>query len=120
MTKMHTPLLDALEEAVADAKHLTVRDAAAIEAARALARKIDAWDVIVEWAIDDANQNEGRPQVPTNDNVSLPSFLKYLDALQLVPPAAEKAKPGPASTASSSQQALTEMRKGLALVPEVG
>ena len=117
---LHTPVLDALEEAVAAATHLTSRDAAAVEAARALARKIDAWDVIVEWAIDDADQSDSKPKVPANDNTSLPSFLKYLEALQLVPPAAEKAKPGPASEASPAQQAMNEMRKGLSVVPEVG
>lgn len=105
---------DALERAIADADHLTARHAGAVAAARALAAKIDAWDVIVRWAIDDAGP-VGRPVVPANDNVSLPSFLKYLDALQLVPPA-ERAKPGPTSTASPAQQALNEMRKGLSIV----
>ena len=107
-------VLDALNSAIAAADHLTPRDAAAVAAARALAAKIDAWDTIVQWAIQDAGPS-GRPSVPANDNTSLPSFLKYLDALQLVPPAAEKAKPGPTSTASPSQQALNEMRKGLSI-----
>lgn len=116
------PLRTALDESVAAATHLTGRDAAAIAAARALADKIDAWDVIVDWALEDLGGNPRpgqRPAVPQNDNTSLPSFLKYLEALQLVPPA-EKAKPGPASQASASQEALNEMRKGLAVVPEVG
>lgn len=116
-------LREALDRAVADSSHLSVRDAAAIAAARALADKIDAWDVIVEWAKDDLAGNPrpgARPAVPQNDNVSLPSFLKYLEALQLVPPAAEKAKPGPASGASPAQQALNDMRRGLSVVPEVG
>ena len=106
---------DALERAIAAADHLTARHAGAVAAARALAEKIDAWQIIVEWALDDAAVNDRRPAVPANDNVSLPSFLKYLDALQLVPPA-ERAKPGPTSTASPSQQALNEMRKGLSIV----
>jgi len=106
---------DALERAIADADHLTARHAGAVAAARALAAKIDAWDVIVRWAIDDAGP-AGRPAVPPNDNVSLPSFLKFLDALQLVPAPTEKAKPGPTSTASPAQQALNEMRKGLSIV----
>ena len=107
---------DALEEAVAAARHLTARDAAAVAAARALADKIDAWDVIVDWALDDAADEGSRPAVPRNDNTSLPSFLKYLEALQLVPPAAEKAKPGPASSASPAQQAINDMRKALSVV----
>ena len=109
-----------LERAIAGAQHLTERDAAAVAAARALAARIDAWDVIVQWAMEDAAESEGRPKVPQNDNTSLPTYLKYLDALQLIPPAAEKAKPGPASQASDSQQALNDMRKGLSVVPEVG
>ena len=106
---------DALERAIAAADHLTARHAGAVAAARALAEKIDAWQIIVEWALDDAAVNDRRPAVPANDNVSLPSFLKYLDALQLVPPA-ERAKPGPTSAASPAQQALNEMRKGLSVV----
>jgi hypothetical protein len=116
-------LSEGLERAIASAEHLTERDAGAIAAVRALAARIDAWDVIVEWAMDDLAGNPrpgARPAVPQNDNTSLPTYLKYLDALQLVPPAAEKAKPGPASQASASQQALTDMRKGLSVVPEVG
>ena len=79
----------ALDAAVAAASHLDDGlDAAAVEAARALADKIDAWDVIVEWAKEDAEEAaSGRPTVPQNDNVSLPSFLKYLDALGLTPAA---------------------------------
>lgn len=106
---------DALEQSLAAASHLTERDAGAVAAARALAAKIDAWDEIVQWALDDAAEAGRKPTVPANDNTSLPTFLKYLEALQMVPPA-EKAKPGPASTASPSQQALTEMRKGLSVV----
>jgi len=109
---------EALDSAVAGATHLTARDAGVVAAARALADKIDAWDVIVQWAIEDAEAVKGaRPKVPANDNVSLPTFLKFLDALQLVPPA-EKAKPGPASTASPAQQELNAMREGLRLVPD--
>lgn len=109
-------VLEALDVAIAAATHLTPRDTAAVAAARALAGKIDAWDQIVEWALDDAAEREGaRPKVPANDNVSLPSLLKYLDALQLVPPA-EKAKPGPASTASPAQQDLNAVRQGLRVV----
>ena len=111
-----TTVLGALNRSIMAATHLEPKHAAAVAAARALAAKIDAWDVIVEWALDDAAVNDRRPSVPANDNTSLPSFLKYLEALQLVPPAAEKAKPGPASTASPAQQAMNEMRKGLSVV----
>ena len=103
---------DALEVSIAAATHLTDRDAGAIAAARALAKKVDAWDLIVQWALEDAMDSRSRPKVPVNDNVSLPTLLKFLQALQLVPPV-EKVQPGPASSASPEQQALNDMRKGL-------
>ena len=110
---------DALEHALRNAKHLRVRDAPAVAALRALAGKIDAWDTIVAWAREDA-AGIGRPAVPANDNVSIPSFLKGLAALQLLPPpveaAKEKAKPGPAPQASPQQQAINEMRANLRVV----
>ncbi len=65
-------------------------DAGAVAAAGALARKIDEWDVIVELAREDAAETESRPKVPANDNTSLPTFLRYCEALGLTP-AARKA-----------------------------
>ncbi|MFF2493241.1 hypothetical protein [Agromyces sp. NPDC058064] len=92
---------DALDMSVDAAVHLTDDDAGAIEAARALADKIDAWDVIVEWAMDDITagglREGGRPAVPQNDNVSLASYLKYLEALGLTPSARKDRKPSTAT-----------------------
>jgi len=78
---------DALERSIRNAKHLRAKDAAAVAAARKLARKIDAWDVIVDWAIDDADQagDGARPKVPANDNTSLPTFLRFCESLGLTP-----------------------------------
>ena len=106
---------EALEVSIAAAAHLTDRDAGAIAAARALAKKIDLWDVIFQWACEDVAQTKGRPKVPENDNTSLGTLLKYLDALGLTPPAA-KVKPGPESKASEPQQAINEMRERLRMV----
>ncbi|MDM4761894.1 hypothetical protein QT381_02605 [Galbitalea sp. SE-J8] len=81
-------LVEALERAVKAAKHLDAdgKDAAAIEALRGLARKADAWDQIVDWAIEDASEREGaRPAVPANDNVTLAIFFKACDQLGLTP-----------------------------------
>lgn len=81
-------LVAATEAAVAQARkdnRLTDADAGAVEAMLALARKIDAWDVIVEWALDDARESEGRPKVPQNDNVSISAYLKYAESLGLTP-----------------------------------
>lgn len=78
-------LQDATEAALAGAEHLTDADKGAVEALRSLARKIDAWDVIVEWAMDDAADSDSRPRVPQNDNVSLPTYLKFCESLGLTP-----------------------------------
>lgn len=79
----------ALDRSLKNATHLRAVHAGTVKAARLLARKIDAWDQIVEWAIEDA-AGEGRPAVPQNDNVSIASFLKYMDTLGLTPPPAAK------------------------------
>ena len=78
-------LVEQTEVAILAASHLTDMDAGAVEALRALARKIQAWDVIVEWALEDADESGGRPSVPQNDNVSLSAYLKYCDQLGLSP-----------------------------------
>jgi len=77
---------DATEAAIKAADHLTDMDKGAVEALRSLADKIDAWDTIVDWANDDAAQVEGkRPAVPANDNVSIPTYLKFCESLGLTP-----------------------------------
>ena len=78
---------DSFMESVKAAPHIDVEgvDAGAVAAAGALAKKIDAWDRIVDWARDDAAETGSRPTVPANDNTSLPTFLKYCDALGLTP-----------------------------------
>jgi len=94
-------LVDATEAAIKAATHLTSADVAAVEALRLLARKIDAWDVIVSWALDDvADREGGRPLVPANDNVSISAYLKYCESLGLtpqgrvkLPTSSEEAKP---------------------------
>lgn len=86
----HLSVAEALERSIRNAKHLRAKDSAAIAAARKLARKIDAWDIIVDWALEDvADVRGGRPAVPANDNVSISSFLKYMETLGLVSPIEE-------------------------------
>ena len=83
---------DATEQSLKAASHLTAMDAGAIEALRSLADKIDAWDQIVDWANDDAAGVEGkRPTVPANDNVSIPTYLKFCESLGLTPAGRTKA-----------------------------
>ena len=102
-------VLESLEASLAAATHLEPKHAAAVGAARALAAKIDAWDVIVQWALDDASQHENsRPAVPANDNTSLGTYARYLEQLALtVPavknaPAARPADPAPAPVATGA------------------
>ena len=103
-------LVAALDRSLRNAKHLRARDAAAVAAARALARKIDAWDVIVDWALEDASMNSnGRPAVPANDNVSLATFLKYMDSLGLLP-GGEAVKPAVKVKAGEPRSALEQWR----------
>lgn len=80
-----TDLVQATTDAVEAATHLTDLDKGTVEAMMALARKIDAWDVIVEWALEDAAESAGRPSVPQNDNVSISAYLKFAESLGLTP-----------------------------------
>lgn len=108
-------LVEATGRAVASATHLTDMDAGAVQAMLALARKIDAWDQIVEWALDDAREGEKRPTVPQNDNVSLSAYLKYCDQLGLTPAGrnglVEPKKPEVAGGKLSSLQAQAAKRR---------
>lgn len=89
------PVRNALDKALAAARKQGVvsdLDAGTIRAAQALADKIDAWDQIVAWAFEDAEDSgASRPAVPQNDNVSLASFLKYMNDLGLTPSARSSA-----------------------------
>lgn len=85
MSAVQLDLVGETERAIVAAIHLTEMDQGAVEALRALARKIQAWDRIVEFALDDALVDEKRPSVPQNDNVSLSAYLKYCDQLGLSP-----------------------------------
>lgn len=105
-------MVAATEKAIKAAQaHLTEADAGAVEALRALARKIDAWDQIVEWALDDAAVNDGRPAVPQNDNVSISAYLKYCDQLGLSP-AGRKALDVKNGSVSGKKAKLTALRGG--------
>lgn len=74
---------DAVEASVAAATHLTPADDAAVEALRTLAVKIDAdeerWQILAAW-----NESQ-KLRPPSVDNVSLPTLLKYCEALGLTP-----------------------------------
>ena len=106
---------EAFDKSVEQATHLTDMDAGAVAAARSLADKIDAWDVIVDWAMEDAAESDSRPAVPQNDNVALPSFLKYCESLGLTPAGrarlSEKKQETTGGTLASLQQHARGARK---------
>jgi hypothetical protein len=107
---------EALERSLKNAPHLRARHSAAVAAARALARKIDAWDQIVDWANEDAAESGSRPKVPANDNVSLASFGKYLDMLGLMPAdenAGKSTSATPAKTTARPPTPIDAMRQKL-------
>lgn len=75
---------DATERAIAAASsHLTDMDAGALEALRALARKIDTEQALRDLALESAEENKSKP--PAVDNVSIPTYLKYCESLGLTP-----------------------------------
>ena len=75
---------DGLERSISAATHLTSLDDGAVAALRALASKIDNWDAVVDAAMEQAEDGKKLP-VPLHDNVSIPTFLKYCEALKLTP-----------------------------------
>ena len=93
---------DALEVALANADHLSLKHSGTVAAARVAA---DRLDVLKKYSFVD-------PDTGKFDNVTLGAFLKYMEGLGLVAPKVE-AKRGPESQASESQQALNEMRAKL-------
>lgn len=95
---------EALERSLRNAKHLRAKDAAAVAAARALAWKIDNWSKLADAAISESGETGARPKLPLNDNVSISSFLKYMEALGLTP-TVEAAKPSVQAVADDDRPA---------------
>lgn len=75
--------VDAIMAAVEASSHLTVLDAPTVQAALALAYKIDSEVDMRAYCLQWSDEHDARP--PSPDNVSLPTLLKYLDALRLTP-----------------------------------
>ena len=117
------PVRVGFEKALANARRQKIifaRHEGTVAAARALADKIDHWDQIVQWAVEDMEDSGAhRPSVPQNDNVSLASFLKYMDALGLTV-AADRAEVKASVSASKVKGAqgvskLEALQKGVGL-----
>ena len=90
---------EALERSIRNAKHLRSVHSASVAAARMAARRLDELDAN-GWEID------GKL-----DNVTLPTFLKYMDTLGLTPGVSGK-QAAPAAGPKPRNE-LAEMRKKL-------
>lgn len=84
-------MVAATEKSLAAASHLTDSDAGAVAVLRELAREIDVRDHLRELALDYANEHKAKP--PGIDNVTVPTYLKFCDALGLTPAGRERLKP---------------------------
>lgn len=114
-------LLVATDRAIAEGRKagiLTSNDDGAIELLRHLAKKIDAWETIVEWALDDAAEYEGnvRPKVPAHDNTTPGTYAKLAESLGLTPSGrhAIGAKSGETSGKAGKLTALRNEARGRA------
>lgn len=76
-------IVQATNKAIDAATHLTDVDAGAVQAVRDLAVKIAVMDEYFEALYQDAVDSKRRP--PYQDNVSIPTYLKYCEALGLTP-----------------------------------
>jgi ribosomal protein S8 len=89
---------DAFERSLRNASGLSAKDSALVAASRVLAKRID---LLADGGFIDANGKL--------DNVTVPTFLKYLQALGLTVDAVQKA---PAKAKSGSQtDMLAEFRR---------
>lgn len=73
----------ATRAALAAAQHLTDADAGAVEALLTVARKVDQdeerWALALQWA------EAMKVKPPAQDNVSVPTYLKFCESLGLTP-----------------------------------
>lgn len=114
-------LLAATDLAIAEGRRagiLTTNDEGAIELLRHLAKKIDAWETIVEWALDDAAMlgPAARPKVPAFDNTTPGTYAKLAESLGLTPSGrhAIGAKSGETSGKAGKLTALRAEARGRA------
>jgi len=101
-----TPLLDATRSSIAAATHLTAADKGAVEVLCTLALKIDTMDAYFDALADDAVDKDLRP--PSQDNVSIPTYLKFCESLGLTP--AGRAKTADPASGGKSAGKLSTMK----------
>lgn len=108
-------LRESTEAAFKAATHLTSEHQGLMTATLMLADKIDQWDLIVQWAVEDANRKSGKPVVPAHDNTSFASYLKFMDALgftvQATVPQRQEGQPDGLSEARNTSLAARTRQK---------
>ncbi len=90
---------------------ITAKDEAGVVAALMLARRLDLGDEYFEDLARDAAECNRKP--PSPDNVSMPTYLRYLTALGLVPEGltAEKSGGGPKNDTAARRARAAQRRK---------
>lgn len=81
-------VVDATEKSIAAAAHLDLdgKDAGAVSALLAAARKIDDWDRVLDGYFEQLEMDpESKVRPPSVDNATLPTYLKFCEALGLTP-----------------------------------
>jgi hypothetical protein len=81
-------VVDATEKSLAASDHLDRegKDAGAIAALLAAARKIDDWDRVLESYFEQLEMDpESKVRPPSVDNATLPTYLKFCESLGLTP-----------------------------------
>lgn len=104
-----TSIYEATVEALAAATHLTTTDKGAIAALKYLARKIDTEDDLRDMVLERAGEDNVKP--PPLDNVSIPTYLKYCEALGLTPAARGAAASKGAAPAPEPEDELAEFSR---------
>lgn len=100
-TEPDESIYDATVKALAAATHLKPTDKGAIAALKFLARKIDTEDHLRDLVLERAGEDNVKP--PPLDNVSIPTFLKYCEALGLTPAARGAAASKAAASADAPE-----------------
>lgn len=96
----HLSVVDALERSIRNSKDLGARQSALVATSRVLARRIDR---LADSGFVDQNGKL--------DNVTVPTFLKYLQALGLTVESADKVQPQSGRGRQSPSDALESFRR---------
>lgn len=107
-------LAEAVERSIASAAHLTSADDAAVNALRTLAERIDTESELRQAMLGWANAQDRQVRTPKDDNVSIPTFLKYCESLGLTPAGREKVTKEGGGSGSSSPSGVTGRRQRVA------